>query len=281
MNMRQAEHTDLTRHAHALAVSGYTTLRKQIDPAELEQLRKETERALAASRVARKAGRKLAYTGSSAFYEATRCLYCWGDASRRLLEHESIHALAGLMMGKYLLWDLSALSALPTPADAKAATTGWHRDFGGPHCGSETPSYLWFFVCLDDVTPDNGATWLVPGSHRLISRFEPDAGAAWSGDSFDKYPSQVQVCANAGDLVVLNPALLHSSGRNASSQPRRLLNLGVCHADLDPLLDHWAIAGPAIQQQAGKRLKSFLGADRKPQDATWTILPDGWRTGRA
>ena len=34
------------------------------------------------------------------------------------------------------------------------------------------PAHLWFFLCLDDTTPENGATWIVPGSHRGQGRFE-------------------------------------------------------------------------------------------------------------
>jgi ectoine hydroxylase-related dioxygenase (phytanoyl-CoA dioxygenase family) len=167
---------------------------------------------------------------------------------------------------------------LPTPTEAPAATTSWHRDFAGLHFGTAVPGYLWFFVCLDDVTCDNGATWVVPGSHRIPSPHEPAPSPTWSSDDFEQYPSRLQLCARAGDLLVLSPSLLHTSGRNRTSKPRRLLNVGICHADLQPLLDHWAIAGPAIQKRAGDRMKKMLGADRKPLDATWSVLPEGWQT---
>jgi ectoine hydroxylase-related dioxygenase (phytanoyl-CoA dioxygenase family) len=266
---------DIANHAYALDVSGYTRLPGQIGQTDLEELRQSADRAFAAARVAIQ---KQNSTGGTEYYEAVRCLYCWGDACVRLLGHETIHALASLLMEQYCLWDMSVLKALPTPPTATAATTSWHRDASGLHWGAQIPGYLWFFVCLDDLTPENGATWVVPGSHHRSSRHEPVLNGAWAGDDLEQFPSRLQLCAEAGDILVVNPIMLHTSGRNATAQARRLINIGVCHASVQPLADHWSIAGPAIQKQASDRLRSFLGADHKPLDTTWAVLPDGWKT---
>ena len=77
--------------------------------------------------------------------------------------------------------------------------------------------------------------------------------------------------------MVIDPTLLHTSGRNGTEHARRLLNIGLSHVDLQPLLDHWAIAGPAIQEGASERVRMMLGADRAPLDTTWTVLPEGWQ----
>ena len=274
----QASPDTLARHAYAVDVSGYTILPAQVGSTDLDDRRLCADRALAAARVALRAGRKLKHTYTSEYYEAVRCLYCWGDACVRLLEHDTVHALAALLMGKYRLWDMGVLSALPTPPTASTATTSWHRDFGHIVSGTPVPGHLWFFLCLDDLTSENGATWVVPGSHRLSSVHEPAIGKAWSGDNLDAYPSRIQLCARAGDIVVIDPTLLHTSGRNDTAHARRLLNIGLSHADLQPLLDHWAIAGPAIQAGASERVRMMLGADRAPLDTTWTVLPEGWQT---
>lgn len=263
---------NLKKHAYVVEVSGYTVLPGQVGDAELEKLRACSERALA---TAHEFGQQ-PKTLSTEYYRATRCLYLWGEPFLRLLEHQTVHALASLLMGKsYLLWDLSVLAALPAPprATEQEATTAWHRDWSGIHCGSSVPGYLWFFVCLDDVTSENGATWVVPGSHRVLSRFEPGLEDDWCDDGQPIYPSAFQVTARAGDILVLNPAMLHNSGHNRSDKPRRLLNIGLCHADLDPLMDHWAIAGGAIQRAASSRLCSLLGADRCGPDRDWPVRP--------
>jgi hypothetical protein len=268
----------LERHAYAVDVSGYTILPAQVGAAELDELRLCADRALAATRAAVRVGQKLKHTYTTEYYEAVRCLYCWGEACVRLLEHDTVHALAALLMGRYRLWDLSVLAALPAPPTASAATTSWHRDYRHVVSGTPLPGHLWFFLCLDDVTSDNGATWVVPGSHRIASTHEPAPGKAWSGDSLDAYPSRIQLCGRAGDIVVIDPLLMHSSGRNNTARARRLLNIGLVHADLQPLLDHWAVAGPATQEGASERVRMMLGADRAPLDTTWTVLPEGWQT---
>src|SRR5688572_12792433 len=269
----------IKKHAYALDVSGYTIVPSQVSASELEELRESTDRAIAAVGNAFRAGRKLKFTGATDYYLASRCMYCWGPACIRLLEHDVVHQLSATVLRNYHLWDMTALVALPTPASAEKATTSWHFDPDpDAQLYSRPPSYLWFFLCLDDLTPDNGATWVVPGSHRVSSEHAPFLGAAWSGDKLDDYPSRIQVCAKAGDMIVLDATMLHTSGRNSSSKPRRLLAVNMCHDKLSPLLDHWALAGPAIRDSASDRLKKLLASNKQPLDGTWDVLPQGWRT---
>lgn len=267
---------DMESHAYALDVSGYTIIPNQLTADEVRELRRSAELALAAER---EMAEKQPLTFHTAYYQAVRCFYCWGEVCSRLLEHATVHALADLMMQHYRLWDMTLLATLPTPPDQReAGTTSWHRDQKGLYWGTQVPAYLWFFFCIDDVTPENGATWIVPGSHRLPSRFEEAAISRSAAQPREQYPSSLQLCGQAGDLVVVDPASLHSSGLNHTAQPRRLLNLGVCFGDLPPLVDHWSVAGPAIREGASERLRKFLGGADKPLRKDWPLVPPGWRT---
>jgi Phytanoyl-CoA dioxygenase (PhyH) len=269
----------IQKHAYALDVSGYTIVPGQVTGAELEQLRESTDRAIAAVGQAVRADRKPKYTGGTAYYLACRCMYCWGPACVRLLEHDLVHQLSTTVLKHYHLWDMTALCALPTPPTAEKATTSWHFDPDpDAQLYSRPPSYLWFFLCLDDLTAENGATWVVPGSHRVASEHAPALGSAWTGDQLDDYPSRIQVCARAGDMVVMDATMLHTSGRNTSSRPRRLLAVNMCHAKLSPLLDHWALVGPEIRRSAGDRLRKIFGPDKSALEGTWDVLPEGWTT---
>ncbi len=269
---------ELTQQAYALAVSGFTILPSQADTNLLKELRSCADEALARAAEVEHSSGKLNATNGSAYYKANRCLYCWGDAPLRWLEHENTRALAELTLGEHLLWDMSVLSALPTPSNETRATTSWHRDFNGVFHGAAILSYLWFFLCLDDVTPENGATWIVPGSHHLGTAPEPESCGVWKGDELSNFPSRMQLCGRAGDILVLNPVTIHTSGRNSTSKPRRLLNVGLCNAVVPPLLNHWAIAGASIQQRATPRLRSLLGGDRKQLPDTFNALPRDHQT---
>lgn len=74
---------------------------------------------------------------------------------------------------------------------------------------------LWM---LDDCTPENGATRLIPGSHR---RRPPQFELA---DRRADHPEQVLVTGQAGTVVVMNSHLWHGGTENRSGARRRLLH---------------------------------------------------------
>jgi hypothetical protein len=271
---------NIEEHAYAVIATGYTILRNQISDSELGELSECTDRALAAVQEAIKQG----FTEPVFNYPSAQCMYCWGDACLRLLEHDTIHALAESLMRDYRLWGFNVLARAPRPEgyDPPAMRLedgiGFHQDFSFPFHGSPRPFYLWYFVCTDDVTPENGATWVVPGSHRSTEITLPRHGEhrLFTGGS------ALQVCAKAGDILVLNPCCYHQPGVNSTSSWRRYLAVQLCYATLPPLHDHWTIAGPQLQAriQASPRLRRLFGADfapAYPHARSGFVLPDGWQ----
>jgi hypothetical protein len=111
----------------------------------------------------------------------------------------------------------------------------------------------------------------VPGSQRIPNQAIPRK---------KDFPTSVQLLGAAGDVIVINPSALHTVGHNVTSRSRTMINLSMCHADVPPLMDHWSIAGPAIQAKASARARQMLGADDRPPDVTWAVLPDGWVSAR-
>jgi len=262
-------------HRFSLVGSGYTAVRGAFSADELAALRAEVETALAAMRTVVQAGRELAYT----FYDrdtylGTRCMYCWGDACLGLLDNQLIERLSDAVIGPHKLFDMTSHSALPATRFPRERTETWHRDIDVFDDSPASVRYLWFFVYLDDFTADNGAPWIVPGSQRIPNDRVPNARGG-----VDRFPTKVQLLGAAGDVVVINPSALHTVGHNITNRPRRMMNVSVCHTDVRPLLDHWAIAGPAIQPRANERLRRMLGAEPEwSLDGTWSLLPEGWQT---
>ena len=72
---------------------------------------------------------------------------------------------------------------------------------------------------LDDFTADNGATRVVPGSHR--SGKSPGDVMA---DTRAARPDEVLLLAPAGTVVVFNSHLWHGGTQNRSSRPRRAMH---------------------------------------------------------
>ena len=73
---------------------------------------------------------------------------------------------------------------------------------------------------LDDFTNENGATRVVPGSHR-----NADWPSKKVSDPAFIHPNQVTVTAAAGSVLFFNGHLLHSGTRNRTSLRRRTLQL--------------------------------------------------------
>ena len=271
---------ELERHAYAIAVSGYTIIPSQLSMTDLKELSAVSDRALAAVRKAIAEGIEVPFQPGSKHYEAANVLYCWGEVALALLEHPTVLQLADLSIKEYRLNDLTVFSALPAPQDdASVATTSWHRDCDD--FDTESGS-LWFFFYLDDLTTQNGATWIVPGSHRIRSSFEPPLERPWTPVDLDRFPSRKQLTGKAGDLVVIDARAIHTSGRNNSDRARRLINLGLVPERSKHRIrrNHWMIAGPRIQARAGERLRQLLGADWTDRDAGWprSIVPEAWHS---
>jgi hypothetical protein len=272
--------SSIQSHAYAVRAAGFTRIEAQVDRSWLDELRALTDRALAAARAVFRAKGKLNSTAFSDDYEASRCFYCWGDAALRLLDLDVIHAIAQHVIGDgYRLWDVSVLSVASAAnrgeRESAFAAGDYHRDRHPVDTRVGKPPFLWCFVCLDDVTPRNGATWVVPGSHHVPTPAGLEMGSV-PLSSFAR-PISVQACAAAGDLIVLNPTALHSAGQNLTDKPRRLINVGLCSPGTPPLLDHWAIAGATIHQRVSPRVREMLRSDAEAGlEKTWDALPEGW-----
>ncbi|WP_426809184.1 phytanoyl-CoA dioxygenase family protein [Pseudomonas sp. WOUb67] len=86
-----------------------------------------------------------------------------------------------------------------------------HRDLFGLRPGDTAGALIY----LDDFGHDNGATRIVPGSHRPM----PDAQPF----DFDDETQSIQLAGRAGDILVFDVGLVHAASRNFSGEPRRTL----------------------------------------------------------
>lgn len=92
---------------------------------------------------------------------------------------------------------------------ANGGQQGLHRDLSAQRPG-DTAIALAFF---DDFGPANGATRVVPGSHRPA----PDAPSP----SVDDESRSIQLAGSAGDILVLDADLLHAGSLNRNGARRR------------------------------------------------------------
>ncbi len=88
---------------------------------------------------------------------------------------------------------------------------------------------LWL---LDDLSEENGATRLVPGSHRFKK-----TPAEMKQDPEKPHPDEMVVTARAGTVVVFNAHTWHGGTLNRSDKPRRVMHMAFVRRELSQQTD--------------------------------------------
>lgn len=117
---------------------------------------------------------------------------------------------AGALIGeRFFLAQVEGREPLPG-----GGMQGLHRDFSAERPG-DTVNALAFF---DDYGPFNGATRVVPGTHRAAP------GAALS--TCDDEANAIQLSGRAGDIFVFDADVVHAGSLNTSGARRRSILIG-------------------------------------------------------
>lgn len=112
-------------------------------------------------------------------------------------------------------------------------------------------------IAFVDFTADNGATRLVPGSHRWPDRDLPPFEQAAQPPPG---PDQV-VCAEmpAGSAVIYTGGVLHGGGANTSDVPRRGAHLSYCLGWLRTEENNLLAVPPAVAATLPRQAQELLG----------------------
>jgi ectoine hydroxylase-related dioxygenase (phytanoyl-CoA dioxygenase family) len=133
------------------------------------------------------------------------------EAWRRLENHPTVVAAAAYVLGGPIrVRDLHGRNPLPGYGQQGLHADSVTRAAGDPY---SVVTALWM---IDAFTDDNGATRVVPGSHRL-TRPPPTSFA----QPLARHPDERVITGAAGSVLVFNGHLWHSGRRNTGSGPRR------------------------------------------------------------
>lgn len=111
-------------------------------------------------------------------------------------------------------------------------------------------------LCLADTSADQGGFQCVPGSHRRVAQIVAEIPPG-RPLRLPAVPASeiVQVPGNAGDLIIWNVGVLHSSSRNRTDRPRVAQYVTMTPADSAPQqdrlarIDHWRHNAPPFNEQ--------------------------------
>lgn len=147
-----------------------------------------------------------------------------------------------------------------------------HLDAARDTRDQAVPYHARFIWCLDAFDEDNGATRIVPGSHRWNDRVD------MSGATF--YES-VPAIAPAGSLIIYTDMLLHGTGANVSADRQRAsINFGYCPPWGRPLINFPLVLDPGFMKSTSRTVRQLLGYSSVANgaDYVWTSASDELRS---
>jgi ectoine hydroxylase-related dioxygenase (phytanoyl-CoA dioxygenase family) len=152
------------------------------------------------------------------------------------------------VLGDFTLSSLNSRAARPGSGHPRL-----HTDWGEPVPAGDYQvcNSIWL---IDDFTPGNGPTRLVPGSHRS----EQLPGQVMA-DPWAPYPGEVQLLGQAGTVVVFNAHLWHGGTLNTTRRPRRALHSYFCRRGRKQQLDQRAYLRPETLARLSPAARHILG----------------------
>ena len=158
---------------------------------------------------------------------------------------------------KHVLGPAMKLSSL----NARSADP--HSDAGQPlHVDmAAIPDERGYWVCntiwmLDDFTADNGATRMIPGSHKWGTR--PQDVLA---DPSAPHPDEILLTGRAGGVVVMNSHLWHGGTANRTGAPRLAMHAFYCRRDKPQQQYQKQLLRPEVQAALTPELRDLLALD--------------------
>ena len=123
-----------------------------------------------------------------------------------------------------------------------------HRDDDAWNfANADQPLMINSITALVDITPEMGATLVVPGSHR------------WERDRIPTDDEVFQEPLEAGSTLFFRGDTLHAGGANTTQVRRRALSIGICCGWLRPVENSYTNVPVEIARQLPPSVRELLG----------------------
>jgi ectoine hydroxylase-related dioxygenase (phytanoyl-CoA dioxygenase family) len=195
--------------AERIRLVGYAVLPGGYDDERLDGLRHALDRTMA-EQVAEFGGADRMHAIGDTL--TARCPLVHDAAFVTLAANDHVLALARELLGPYVV--LMQQNGVLNPPRQGHTQLAYHRDLPYQHFVSSRPLAVSALFCLDPFRVDNGATTVIPASHKVEAFPSPEVAAALD----------TPVTAEAGSFIVFDSMLFHRAGTNRSEQMRRAVN---------------------------------------------------------
>ena len=174
-----------------------------------------------------------------------------GEVFQRLAEHPRVMAIVErLLMPNFLLSTIQSIRLHPGEK-----SQAWHTDdafyfMPRPHRLPLAVSVIW---AIEEFTEENGATEVIPGSHR------------WGLEHPEEREHDVVAATMpAGSCIVFDGALWHRGGANESHGTRLAISPQYCQPWLRPQESQLLIVPPEAARACSERMRTMLGYSIHP-----------------
>ena len=234
-----AAENDLDEASETLSTLGYAVLDSGYTPVELDELSEAFDAA------------RLHSLNASGGLEALRIIDEHNTIrvafhhDRRLLTLATNPRVLGVVrraITDYVV--LSQQNGIVNPANAAEYNQGaWHRDLPYQHVVFSRPMAINALFCVDDFTRENGATIVLPATHKQeefpSSRFVQRAA--------------LQITAPRGSYILLDCMTYHTGATNRTPQERRAVNHVYTSPIIRQQIDLPALLGDSFTEDPGVR----------------------------
>lgn len=180
-----------------------------------------------------------------------------GEVFRRAIALPEVLGLVRHVLGgDCKLSSLNARSADPNTDVGQPL----HVDMGA------VPDDKGYWVCntvwmLDDFTPENGPTRMVPGSHKWGTRPQDVLD-----DVLAPHPQEVLLTGKAGSIAVMNAHMWHAGTANRTAAPRLAMHGFYCRRDKPQQQYQKQLLRPEVQGNLSADVRWILALDDRLND---------------
>jgi ectoine hydroxylase-related dioxygenase (phytanoyl-CoA dioxygenase family) len=229
----------------AIGLLGFAVVESNYGPDDLAKLSSVFDRVLAATHQSNGGREELARIDE---HNTIRAPLASDPMFLELALDPTVVAICRRLMGDYIV--LNQQNGIVNPPNAQQYNQGaYHRDLPYQHFVSSHPLMVNAVFCLDTFTTENGATYVVPASHKIES-FPSDA-------VIRSY--QQQISAPEGSFIIMDSMLFHSGGVNRTNRARRAVNQNYSIPFIRQQIDLPAMLGSNYTSDADVR--RLLGYD--------------------
>jgi ectoine hydroxylase-related dioxygenase (phytanoyl-CoA dioxygenase family) len=197
------------RHAERVRLVGYTVVAGGFSPDHVRQISARIDALLERQASAAGGLDRLSEIGE---HETARCCLAQDEAFLTLVTNGAVTDICRRLLGDYFV--LMQQNAVVNPPGRAHTQNAYHRDLPYQHFVSSRPLAISALFCADAFTQQNGATVVIPGSHK-VEQFPSEAAMQ---------DLELPVEAPAGSYIVFDSMLFHRAGTNTSAAVRRAVN---------------------------------------------------------